>query len=119
MNHITPQQLHELRERGETIHLIDVRTPGEFGEVHASYAHNLPSDTLDAAEVLKHCGGVLEHPVYFICHGGGRSSRVCDAMAKAGLTGVVNLAGGTKAWEEAGLPVVRGKKATVAEKQAL
>jgi rhodanese-related sulfurtransferase len=108
MNTISPQELHALHERGDPVHLFDVRTPAEFGEVHAAYAQNVPIDSLNAAEVLKRCGGVLEHPIYFICQGGGRGGKACDAMAAAGLTGLVNVAGGTKAWEQAALPVVRG-----------
>ena len=35
----------------------------------------------------------------------------------AGYTNVINVAGGTSAWDEAGLPVVRGKKAMSLERQ--
>ncbi len=35
----------------------------------------------------------------------------------AGLSDVINIEGGTSAWEQAGLPVVRGKKAMSLERQ--
>jgi hypothetical protein len=35
---------------------------------------------------------------------------VCEKFLKAGFSNVVNVEGGTTAWVETGLPVVRGKK---------
>jgi rhodanese-related sulfurtransferase len=43
---ITPQQLHDAVQAGESVELIDVRTPVEFREVHVSFAHNVPLDRL-------------------------------------------------------------------------
>src|SRR5690606_38705444 len=40
----------------------------------------------------------------------------CEQLAAAGLN-VVNVAGGTSAWDAAGLPVVRGQKAISLERQ--
>jgi rhodanese-related sulfurtransferase len=41
----------------------------------------------------------------------------CEKLQAAGYTNVVNVEGGTKAWDEAGLPVVRGQKAISLERQ--
>jgi rhodanese-related sulfurtransferase len=41
----------------------------------------------------------------------------CERLAAAGVASVVNVEGGTLAWEKAGLPVVRGKKAMSLERQ--
>ena len=49
-----------------------------------------------------------DEPIYFICHLGGRSGRVCLAIMAAGYPNVVNVVGGTEAWEAAGLPVESG-----------
>ena len=45
-----------------------------------------------------------------ICQMGGRSKQACEKFHAAGFANVVNVEGGTAAWVEAGLPVVRGNK---------
>ena len=42
---ITPAELMERKNAGPT-HLIDVRTPVEFQEMHVSFANLVPLDTL-------------------------------------------------------------------------
>ncbi len=39
---ITAEELHEKMRSGQQIDLIDVRTPVEFREVHATIARNAP-----------------------------------------------------------------------------
>ena len=39
------------------------------------------------------------------CERGGRSRNAGSALAKQGITDVYNLAGGFRAWKDAGLPV--------------
>jgi len=111
---ISPNQLRDLRRRGEAITLIDVRTPAEYGEVHVDFAKNVPLDRLDPREVSALAGG---GPVYFVCKSGTRSQKACEKMAAAGLTHVVSVEGGTAACEAAGVPVVRGRKAMSLERQ--
>jgi rhodanese-related sulfurtransferase len=55
--------------------------------------------------------------LYVICRSGNRSSKACQKFIDAGYTNVVNVEGGTSAWDAAGLPVVRGKKAMSLERQ--
>lgn len=113
LNSITPQELHELSKAGKSPKLLDVRTPAEFGEVHVPFATNIPLDRLDPTAIAASSG----EPVYCICQGGGRSKQACDKLAAAGIANVVNVTGGTRAWDQAGLPVVRGKKTISLERQ--
>lgn len=113
---ISPQQLFELKDTGSPIELIDVRTPVEYAEVHASIARNIPLDRLDAAHLMAGKGGSSQ-PLYVICRSGSRGKQACEKLQTAGFTNVVNVEGGTQAWEQAGLPVVRGKKAISLERQ--
>jgi rhodanese-related sulfurtransferase len=113
---ITPQELNEMVERGESLDLIDVRTPVEFREVHVSYAKNVPLDRLNAGEIKEARAG-SDRPLYVICRSGNRSKQACDKLVAAGCGDVVNVEGGTNACVEAGLPVVRGKKAISLERQ--
>lgn len=112
---ITCKELHELAQAGP-IELIDVRTPVEFREVHCVNARNVPLDRLEPAAVMAPRAD-RDAPVYLICRSGNRSSKACQAFLDAGYTDVVNVTGGTSAWEQAGLPVVRGKKAISLERQ--
>lgn len=111
---ITCQELNEVCSNSET-DLIDVRTPAEFREVHSTHARNVPLDSLDPHQVM--AGRASDRPLYVICLSGGRAAKACDAFQAAGYTNVVNVDGGTRAWDSAGLPVVRGKKTMGLERQ--
>lgn len=113
---ISPKQLHDAVQGGQAVELIDVRTPVEFREVHVSFARNLPLDQLDAAQVTAGRNGSSQ-PLYVICRSGSRGKQACEKLASAGFTSVVNVEGGTQAWDQAGLPVVRGQQAMSLERQ--
>jgi rhodanese-related sulfurtransferase len=113
---ITPKGLLDLRNRGEAIDLIDVRTPAEYGEVHIDFARNLPLDRLDPKALTASQTG-RTGPIYFVCRSGGRSKTACEQMIAAGISNVVSVEGGTTACDAAGLPVVRGQKAISLERQ--
>jgi rhodanese-related sulfurtransferase len=95
------------------VDLIDVRTPAEHGEVHAEGALNLPLDRFDPAQLLASRTGREGEPLYFICRSGSRARQACERVAAAGFTDVVNVEGGTQAWDAAGLPVVRGERTVI------
>jgi rhodanese-related sulfurtransferase len=113
---ISPKQLNALVESGAKVDLIDVRTPIEFQEVHVTFAKNVPLDQLDAGRFASTANGSAE-PLYVICRSGGRGKQACEKIAAAGHGNVINVEGGTQAWDQAGLPVVRGKKVMSLERQ--
>ena len=113
---VSASQLAELDAQGH-IDVIDVRTPAEYREVHAVLALNVPLDSLDPHAVMKDRNGTVDQPLYVICRSGNRSGKACRKFIEAGYTRVVNVDGGTNAWDDAGLPVVRGKKAISLERQ--
>ncbi|MFO0898194.1 MAG: rhodanese-like domain-containing protein [Pirellulales bacterium] len=112
---ISPQSLHDLVQAGREVELIDVRTPKEFQEIHASLARNEPLERLDPKRLAAR--GAAAPALYVICRSGGRGRQACEKLAAAGCTNVVNVEGGTLAWEQAGLPVVRGAKTMSLERQ--
>lgn len=114
MQSIAPKQLHDLVASGKTVELIDVRTPVEYREVHVAFARNVPLDQLKPSELTAGRNG---DPLYVICRSGGRGKQACEKIAAAGFTHVVNVEGGTQAWDQAGLPVTRGKKGMSLERQ--
>jgi rhodanese-related sulfurtransferase len=113
---ISPRQLADLYKNGQ-IDLIDVRTPVEFRELHATDARNVPLDRLDPVALMQARNGSKDEPLYLICRSGSRGRQACEKFLAAGFTHVVNVEGGTLAWAEGGLPVVRGQKAISLERQ--
>lgn len=113
---ITPRRLEELRSAGQPVDLLDVRTPVEFREVHVPFARNVPLDRLDPAAVGSDRKAPAGEPLYVICKSGGRGQKACEKLLAAGVI-VINVEGGTQAWVDAGLPVVRGKKSISLERQ--
>jgi rhodanese-related sulfurtransferase len=83
------------------ITLIDVRQPEEFYTGHATPAvlHPLPDLTTWATGLDK------ASPYMLICHSGNRSAKAAAALVGLGFTDITNVAGGTAAWEAAGLPI--------------
>lgn len=113
---VSAKQLADLKGQ-RNVDLIDVRTPVEFREVRAVFARNVPLDALDPQRVMEERNGTAEDPLYVICRSGARAAQACQRFIDAGYTNVVNVEGGTQAWDESGLPVVRGKKAISLERQ--
>ena len=113
---VSVKRLAELDEQGN-VDLIDVRTPVEFREIRAVIARNVPLDSLDPHLIMKERNGTAGDPLYVICRSGNRSGKACERFINAGYTNVVNVEGGSQAWDEAGLPVVRGKKTFSLERQ--
>lgn len=87
--------------------VVDVREPREYVEGHvpcarlvplgsiARHAHDLRRETRD--------GGA----VFVVCRTGSRSADAARLLERSGVH-AVSVAGGTEAWQAAGLPVVTG-----------
>jgi rhodanese-related sulfurtransferase len=83
--------------------LIDVREDNEWQAAHAEGAEHLGKGIIErdietavpdkSTELILYCGG------------GYRSALASDALQKMGYTNVWSLAGGWKAWKEAGAPI--------------
>lgn len=116
VSRISPAELDAIIQKGQPVELIDVRTPAEFREIHATIARNVPLDRLDPQAIAASLNGTADQPLYVICRSGKRAEQACQRLAQAGLN-VVVVEGGTLAWEQAGLPVVRGKKTISLERQ--
>jgi rhodanese-related sulfurtransferase len=91
-------------DAGQPPVLIDVREPNEFAEVRAEGAVLVPLSTF----TLRYRSLPQDRPLLMICQAGGRSGQATAFLLANGWTDVVNVAGGTLAWERAGLPVRRG-----------
>lgn len=112
---ITPEELQHRTTETDVL-LIDVRTPAEFQEVHVPFAQNYPLDRLKPEEVQSLLTNENQI-IYLICKSGTRGKMACEKLVAANVLNVVNVEGGTSAWDNAGLPVVRGKSVISLERQ--
>ena len=117
MNTITPIELQNIIDSGKRVDLIDVRTPAEFNEVHATHARNVPLDSLNPREFITERNGHGNDLFYVTCASGARAKLAAAQFSQAGFQNAIIVAGGTTAWNQAGLPVVTGKKTISLERQ--
>ena len=85
--------------------IVDVREPEEYVKGHLTNAKNIPLAQLDERlpQVVKN----KALPVILVCEKGSRAVRAEAQAKKLGYAGAQALAGGMKAWRDAGLPVTK------------
>ena len=87
--------------------LIDVREDNEWNEAHAQGAEHLGKGIIErdietfapdkTSELILYCGG------------GYRAALAADSLQRMGYTNVASMAGGWRAWQEAGAPIEESK----------
>ncbi|MBY0453367.1 MAG: rhodanese-like domain-containing protein [Burkholderiaceae bacterium] len=83
--------------------VIDVCSAGEFAAGHVGGAKNVP-----LADLESRLPAVVKNktlPLVLVCASGGRAQGALAVAQKLGYANAQVLAGGLKAWKEAGLPV--------------
>ena len=97
MPDITPTELKQRQQAGETPTIIDVRETWENEESRIPGSQNIPlgtlPDKLDDLEELKN-EEVIVH-----CKSGGRSASAKTFLTQQGFTNVRNLLGGMQAYQ--------------------
>jgi len=98
-----PQEFEKhLASGGERI-LLDVRTPGEFGERHLTGALNID---YNGADFNSRIGNLDKtQPVYVYCLSGGRSAAAAQTLTDIGFTKVYEMKGGISRWIAENHPV--------------
>ena len=89
--------------------LVDVRTPGEYGNEHLANSANIDFHSSDFAKKIATLD--KKKPVFVYCLGGGRSGAAAEQMKKMGFTEVYNMDGGIMKWRSAGKPLENGSAA--------
>jgi rhodanese-related sulfurtransferase len=90
-------------EAGDAV-LIDVREESDWREGHAHGARHLSRGEIEL-EIEEQIPDVKK-PIICYCGGGSRSALVAESLQKMGYENVRSMAGGLRAWNEAGLPMV-------------
>jgi rhodanese-related sulfurtransferase len=101
---VSPLQVTQLINRGKTS-ILDVSTDAEYAAGHLRDAKHIPLKDLPGriSELDKFKG----RTVVVVCQTGVRSAKAAAILQKAGFEDVVNLEGGTAAWQAANLPIAK------------
>ena len=98
-----PQEFEkQLATEGERI-LLDVRTPGEFGERHLAGALNIDYNGADFDARIEKLDKTQS--VYVYCLSGGRSAAAAQTLTEMGFTKVYEMKGGISRWIAENHPV--------------
>ena len=93
---INPEQVKELRERGEKFVLLDVREPFEWDIARIPGAKLIPLGELPSRmSELDSADDIVIH-----CKSGGRSAKAVRLLQEAGFSKLHNVEGGITAWAE-------------------
>ena len=98
---ISPGDAQKQTERGDAV-LIDVRENDDWQEDHAKGAKHLSRGVMELE--IEEMVPDLKTPIICYCGGGSRSALAAESLQKMGYENVRSLAGGLRAWKEAGLP---------------
>ena len=99
---VSVAQLKEQLANAE-LQVVDVRRPAEYGSGHVPRALNAPLANLESG--LGPLSLRKDKLTAVICAGGYRSSAAASLLQKQGFSNLLNVAGGTSAWVNAGYPV--------------
>lgn len=102
----TPAQLTELINRDNAL-VIDLRAQIDFEKGHIVGSRNLPPSQLDPEGKL--LAKAKEQPVALVCASGVSSGSAARTLVKAGFKQVGVLDGGILAWQQASLPLAKGR----------
>ena len=103
---VNPAGLTALINRDDAL-LVDVSPSGDFEKGHIAGAKNVQVSQFDPENKL--LAKVRELPVAVTCRTGMSSSAAAKRLVKAGFKKVYWLDGGVSAWQQANLPLVKGK----------
>lgn len=87
--------------------LVDVREESEFAADRLPRAIHLGRGILERD--IEATVPDVDRAIVLYCGGGFRSALAAESLAKMGYRSVLSMAGGIRAWRDAGYPLVRGQ----------
>lgn len=104
--HLRPAELTALINRDNAL-VIDLSASGDFEKGHIAGSRNLTPSQFDPEN--KVLAPAKQLPVVVVCRNGQASSAAAKRLKKAGFEQVYLLDGGVAAWQQADLPLVKGR----------
>lgn len=102
---LSPQAMVELINNDEAC-VVDLRDANAFRAGHIIHALNVSMDDLDQKRLEKY----KSKPIILVCAKGLQSSIAVAKLRTLKFENPMVLAGGLASWENAGLPLVKGKE---------
>ena len=96
MQNITPEEVKERLDKGEQLHLLDVREPHERAEFNIGGIHIPLGQVMMQADELDN---LKNQEVIVYCRSGNRSGQAAMILETMGFTNTKNLSGGMLAWQ--------------------
>ena len=103
---LRPAQLTTLLNHDDAL-LVDLSPAGDFEKGHIAGARNIAPGQFDPEH--KQLAKARDLPVVVTCRSGQASLAAAARLRKAGFNRVHWLDGGIAAWQQANLPLVRGR----------
>jgi rhodanese-related sulfurtransferase len=98
MTNISPEEVKQRLDAGETLNLIDVREPYENAEFNIG-GTLIPLGKIQSMQI-EDIEDLRKEEVIFYCRSGNRSGVAGRFLDEAGFTNTKNLVGGMLAWQE-------------------
>jgi rhodanese-related sulfurtransferase len=98
MTNITIEEVKERMDKGETLHLLDVREPNENAEFNIG-GTLIPLGKIQSMQV-EDIEDLKNEEVICYCRSGNRSMMAAMILEQLGFTNTKNLAGGMTAWKD-------------------
>ena len=99
IHEVTPRQVLDMQQRGEPVVLVDIREVQEVNAAKIPNSVHVPRSHLESrieAQVPRDANVVL------YCSSGSRSALSADTLQAMGYAKVASMAGGIRAWADAG-----------------
>ena len=94
---LTPREVKQMMEAGDSVQLIDVREMGEYQLTRIEGAELIPMRNVPAA-LSKLESKAEEGPLIIFCHHGVRSMQVVNWLREQGVSDCQSMAGGIDRW---------------------
>lgn len=94
----TPEDVAQMKERGEKFVIIDVREPEDYHKGHIEGAVSVPRGLLELE--IDELVPDQDMKLVAYCGGGSRSALAADTLRVMGYGNVYSMAGGWKAWSQ-------------------
>lgn len=96
---MSPRELKDLQEKGESVVLIDVREPQEFAVASIADSQLVPMQTvpgqLESIQAI-----AKESSLAILCHHGMRSLNVTMWLRRQGIENCFSVSGGIDRWSQ-------------------